>query len=189
VGKILEGILANRLTERAEEEKWFSKEIGGFRPGRRTTDQLISFSHKVSECLRQGKVCATAFLDVSSAYDRVFRPGLIAKIARFGLRGRLLRWLVDFLKERSARVRFDGERSRVIPHEYGLPQGSRLSPVLFNIFMSDMLPDSVLTGNTDAGVYADDVRISAFGDTRRSLKGVKLDCSMGSKKPSTVRRY
>ena len=165
VCKVMEGVLTERLMKRAEQERWFPTFSGGFRPGRGTTDQLLAFSHRVSDSMKRGWVCATAFLDVSAAYDRCFREGLIAKLVRLGVRGRMLWWLMSFLTNREARVRFNGERSRFTEHKFGLPQGSRLSPVLFNVFMADILPRNFLTQDTDAGVYADDVRISAFGRT------------------------
>ena len=139
VSKIMEGILARRISTKAENDKWFKPFMGGFRPRRGTTDQLLSFTHRISKGLSTGQVCATAFLDVSSAYDACFRTGVIAKLIRKGVNGRLLKWLKAFLLNRRARVRFDGERSRFREYKYGLPQGSRLSPILFNIFMSDIL--------------------------------------------------
>ena len=165
VCKIIEGILALRINNKAEDEGWFPDFIGGFRPKRGTTDQLLTFTHKISEAIRKRHVCATAFLDVSAAYDSCFRAGVIKKLIQKGINGRLLKWLMAFLSDRKARVKFEGETSDVCDHPYGLPQGSRLSPILFNVFMSDIVQVQDLTDAVDLGVYADDVRVSAFGQT------------------------
>ena len=62
---------------------------------------------------------------------------------------------------------------------YGLPQGCRLSPLLFNVFLSDILDDSVLVNGIEAGIYADDIRISAYGETAEEA-AQKLSAILGS---------
>ena len=85
---------------------------------------------------------------------------------------------------------FDGERSRFREYKYGLPQGSRLSPILFNIFMSDILKEHDLSEFVDVGVYADDVRISAFGrssiEAAGRLSSVLLQVALWARKTEYV---
>jgi len=165
VCRIMDRLVAGRITERGEREGWFRPWQGGFRAGRGVCDQLVAFSHLVSDGWRRKKVCVTAFLDASKAYDRVHREGLIAKLINRGLGGRALRWIVDFLTNRNSRVKFDTATSRYREFRYGLPQGSCLSPILFNVFLSDVFEADHFEQDTDGGVYADDIRVSALGDT------------------------
>jgi len=144
VGKLMDKIVAARVTTRGEKEEWFLPWQGGFRSGRGVCDQLVAFTHRVAEAWSKRRVCVTAFLDASKAYDRVHRPSVLAKLIRLGLKGRALRWIADFLSDRFACVRYDDVRSRYREFRYGLPQGSCLSPILFNVFLRDVFtPDDL----------------------------------------------
>ena len=165
VGKLMDRIVARRVTERGEMEGWFLPWQGGFRPGRGVCDQLVAFSHFVADGWRRRKTCVSAFLDASKAYDRVHRAGVIAKLIRLNVNGRALRWIADFMEQRFGRVKLGDTRSRYREFRYGLPQGSCLSPVLFNIFLRDVFVESGFDGEVEAGVYADDIRVSATGDS------------------------
>jgi len=59
-------------------------------------------------------------------------------------------------------VVIDGVKSDVKRYKYGLPQGSCLSPVLFNVFLSDLFPRDFITDRKDAGVFADDIRLACY---------------------------
>ena len=65
VGKLMDKLVAQRLTARAEREGWFPGWQGGFRPGRGVCDQLVEFTHTVGDAWRRRRVCVTAFLDAS----------------------------------------------------------------------------------------------------------------------------
>ena len=169
VGKLMDKLVARRLSDRGEREGWFPSWQGGFRPGRGVCDQLVAFSHTVTDAWRCRQKCITAFLDASKAYDRVHRMGLIKKLINLGLRGRMLRWIMDFISERFGRVRIDGEHSRYREYRYGLPQGSCLSPILFNVFFSDMFPAEISDPNIRVGVYADDICVTVVGETTEQV--------------------
>ena len=121
-------------------------------------------SQRVHGAFEKGEVGVVAFIDLSKAYDRVWRRKLLARLIKLGLRGRMLAWIRAFLSGRSGRVRVGSERSSYISHDHGIPQGSILSPLLFNIFLSSLfefLPDTVLTGD-ELAVFADDLRLMSF---------------------------
>jgi len=50
----------------------------------------------------------------------------------------------------------------VLPYEFGLPQGSCISPVLFNVFLSDLFPRDFITDHRDVGIFADDIRLAYY---------------------------
>ena len=109
----------------------------------------------------------TAFLDISAAYDSVWRQGLIYKLLHLGLRGRMLSWIVAFLSKRFGSVCLEGSRSERKEFKFGLPQGSCLSPVMFNLYLSDMFPENFISDDQSTGLFADDihVRVSAFHES------------------------
>ena len=78
-------------------------------------------------------------LDVSKAFDRVWHRGLLAKLPLFGLHHIILIWIGSFLSDRSIAVRVDGFLSNLNSINAGVPQGSVISPVLFILFINDLL--------------------------------------------------
>jgi ribonuclease HI len=167
VAKIMGKIVARRLTFCAESGMWFSDFQGAFRTQRSAIDQLLAFSHRVSHAFSHSQVGVTAFLDISKAFDRVWRDGLLFKLVRFGLRGRMLHWIRDFLADRRGRVRYADVLSNISAYHYGIPQGSVLSPVLFNVFLSDIVRDIPHSDSSDHAVFADDVRLSVYDACER----------------------
>jgi len=161
-GKLLDRIVANRVTFLSEVNCWLKPFQGGFRKGRSTVDQLLDFRERVTIASLEGKVCVTAFLDISAAYDGLWKQGLMYKLIKVGLRGRLLAWVHGFLSERFGAVCVAGVRSETKSYQFGLPQGSCLSPILFNIFMADMLPSNFINPSRGVGIFADDVRVSTY---------------------------
>ena len=80
----------------------------------------------------------------------------------FGIDGKLLAWLKDYLSRRKQYTVINGKQSDRAGVTYGIPQGSVLGPTLFNLYTSD-LPDSVSSG--EVYMCADDTSIYSVGDT------------------------
>lgn len=97
------------------------------------------FKQAVLEAFSKGQVCVDIFLDISKAYDGVWRDRLREKFHRkIGMRGRLSRWIRDFLSERGGRVVYRGMSSPEGAYPYGIFQGTVLSPILHNFITSDI---------------------------------------------------
>ena len=81
------------------------------------------------------------FCDISKAFDRVWHKGLIYKLKRAGINGLLLDWLSDYLTNRKQRVVIPGGRSDWQFIRAGVPQGSILGPLLFLLYINDIVTD------------------------------------------------
>ena len=96
-------------------------------------------------------------LDISKTFDRVWHKGLLAKLPMFGLHCTLIRWMGSFLSDRSIAIRADGFLSEPHSINSGVPQGSVISPVLFILFVNNLL------SSTSSSIYsfADDTYLSS----------------------------
>ena len=159
-GKLMDRVLSQRLSHVLETRYFLKPFQGGFRPGRSTTDQLLAFKERVQLAFAHNFICVTAFLDISSAYDSLWKNGLIYKLKKLGFEGKLLRWIYSFLMDRIGSVCVANCYSSKTEYKNGLPQGSCMSPILFNVFLSDMFPRDFIDFCRDVGIFADDIRVS-----------------------------
>ena len=98
------------------------------------------------------------FLGLQKAFELANPPAILEALTHKNVRGHLLQWISDFLTNRSARVRFQGHLSLPQRHFLGTPQGSCLSPFLFNILMEGLF--SVTYGEgVQLLCYADDLAL------------------------------
>ena len=96
--------------------------------------------------------------DYSKAYDTVWRTGLLQKMLDIGVQLRLVQWTIYWLTNRIARVRLNGETGRCRAFKDGLLQGSVLSPLLFVLYINDLLGN--FSESTMVSAYADDLALA-----------------------------
>ena len=95
-------------------------------------------------------------LDISKSFDKVWHKGLLFKLRRAGIRGKLLSWFSDYLSNRYQRVLIPGGISTLYHIQAGVPQGSILGPLLFLIFINDIVDDI----KANINLLADDTSLS-----------------------------
>ena len=171
VGKLMERMLKVRLEHFLESNGVFSCYQTGFRRGRSTADALVLLRHFIAGALADGSFCLTVYLDLAQAYDCVWHDGLLFKLMSVNCDVRTLLWLRSYLRGRSVRVRVGTLLSDSRPLLCGLPQGAVLSPLLFNVMLSD-LPSSP---HVRVISYADDISLVCTGrtifDVQRHMQG------------------
>ena len=110
----------------------------GFCRGASTIDVLVRVEHIIRKCLSSNKICIVIYIDLKSAFDTVWVQGLIWKLIQKGVKGNMIRWLYQYFNNRQIMVRVEGAYSDNVKVTAGTPQGAVLSPLLFNLMMSDM---------------------------------------------------
>ncbi len=136
----------------------------GFRKGHSVEDQILRFTQRISYGFHKKETSDLVLLDFSKAYDTVWRQRLLQSMLDIGVPAQYVLLLQDFLRNRQARVRFNGQLSKSRKMCQGLPQGSVLAPLLFLFYINNLAP--LLHPDLTVSMYADDVSILA-SDSRR----------------------
>ena len=153
--KLYERMILNRKAPTIEQH--LIKEQAGFRSGKSCTSQLLNLTQHIEDGYEEGMITGTAFVDLSAAYDTVNHRLLIQKLYNTTLDSQLCRVIQNLMSDRRFYVELNNERSRWRIQKNGLPQGSVLSPTLFNIYTNDQ---PILDG-TRSFIYADDLCVTA----------------------------
>ena len=153
--KITERMINDRLYFWLESNKILNSHQAGFRSGRRTDDQLFKLSQKVIDGFHEKQSTTAIFVDLQQAYDRIWRKGLLLKMQRIGIHGKMYNWIKHFLTNRLIQTKCNNAISSKQVLEEGLPQGSALSCTLFLIFIND-LPSEL---KSEKALYADDLAL------------------------------
>ena len=131
----------------------FSVNMSGFLRGHSCCTALLKLTYDWRTALDQKKDVGVVVIDLSKAFDSICHNLLLAKLKAYGLRDSAIELIQSYLSHRFQRVKCNGVYSDWLPIRCGLPQGSLLGPLFFNIFVSDV-NDSI--NISSLRLYADD---------------------------------
>ena len=143
------------------------KEQAGFQCGKSTVDQVVLLTQNIDDSFKAKKKASAVFVDLTAAYDTVWHHGLTCKLLRLLPDKHMVRMIIELFRNRSFTLTTsDSKQSRLRCFKNGVPQGSVLAPLLFNIYMYN-LPSMI----SRKFAYADDLALLHSSGNWKNLKG------------------
>ena len=161
LSKIFERIMDKRIRSFFDRNSIISDNQFGFRKLFSTNDAILRFTDEVYNVFNSGRYMIAVFIDLSKAFDTVCHKILLRKLEYAGVRGRAWCWFRSYLSGRRQYVDVGGCRSATLEVSTGVPQGSILGPLLFNLYINDM---SSASRNVRYVHFADDTTLFIVGD-------------------------
>ena len=154
--KVLEGFVAKWTTH--DLEPHIDPQQFGNRKGLSTTHCLIDLMHTLYQHAEGSKAASTLVLtDFSKAFDCIDHNIAITKLINMGVDPCLVHWIANFLTNRQQCVRYKGVTSSWTSMHAGVPQGTRLGPIVFSAVINDACLD--LNDSVHYWKYVDDLSI------------------------------
>jgi hypothetical protein len=169
IAKVIETIVAKKLAAAAEKHNLLPWTQMGGRQRRSTITaiRLLTESVQTAWQARKGCVVSMLGLDIAGAFDNVSHERLLNVLWKKGIPNWAIRFIQDFLNDRTTRITYAGYMSERMEIRAGIPQGSPLSPILFLFFIAELLEEFERPGteNLFGFGFIDDTTLVAWGDS------------------------
>ena len=156
MGKVFERCIHKHVYDFLKAHTIIAPLQSGFIPGDSTVNQLLSTYHELCTSFDKGVTTQVVYLDISKAFDRVWHQGLLLKLKAAGIRGKLFEIFKDYLSNRYQSMVVKGQKSDLKCIPAGVTQGSVLGPLLFLIYVNDIVNEIEPT----IKLFADDTSLS-----------------------------
>ena len=155
--KIIEMFIVDHMLDHLRSNDLIGSHQHGFLKGRSVQTNLLCSLRDWIKNYEEGVGTDVIHIDYKRAFDSVSHKKLLHKLSsEFGFDSRIVGWVEDFLRDRSARVKICGVLSDPYDVVSGVPQGSIIGPLLFLLYVNEM---ETLSGSSTLSSYADDTKI------------------------------
>lgn len=150
--KVFERLIAKQICSYIELKYLLKDTISGFRKSHSTCTLMLKLRDDILKSMSKGELTLSIFNDYSKAFDTVQYSTIIRKLHNLGFSHASLEWFISYLSDRLQFVQVNDNKSLINRCNFGVPQGSVLGPILFNLYVSDL--QDIDEGNVCQ--YADD---------------------------------
>ena len=196
--KVLECIVHVQLVSYLTSNNLLSVYQSGNRRCHSTETLGVLFTTHLYKAIDEKKMTAVLMLDLSKAFDSINHQKLLMKLCSLGVPGIALAWFDSYLTDRKQQVRINSSLPSTLGLKRGVPQGSILGPLLFNLYINDL---SLVCKTCKVESYVDDSKLyvsfsnkginGGLDDLKQDLLQVLLGvvktvCSLTLRRPSSV---
>jgi hypothetical protein len=167
LNKIFEKYLQKRLVSFFDRCNLFSVKQHGFKSGCSTETALLQFISSVLPAFENKTFSLAVFLDFKKAFNCMDKDILLQKLEIYGVRGIVLDLMRSYLENRPQKVQYGGKISEVKYINVGIPQGSCIGPILYNIYTNDL---DEFIADIFKVFYADDTAVTTCHINLEMLK-------------------
>lgn len=160
--KLLETVVNGQVREYVEKNKLLTHYQAGFRRKHSCESALQTVLAKWKTATSRKKLVGIVFLDFRRAFETINRGLLILKLRKYGFGGNVLRWLSEYLEDRTQQTRYSSATSSIKNSKHGVPQGTVLGPDLFVLYINDMVR---VVNQCELQLFADDTVLFYEGDS------------------------
>ena len=133
----------------------------GFRADHSCVTQLLTLTESISYALDHRKQIDIILLDFAKVFDTIPHQRLLTKLQHYGIRNNTYNWIKTWLSNRTQQVVLDGVTSSSVSVTSGVPQGTVLGPLMFLLYINDIITDV----NSPLRIFADDCLLYRIIDT------------------------
>ena len=156
LSKIFERLVCSQVIEFIENTHLYKDTVTGFRKGYSTGSALLKLRDDIRTAMKSGELSIIVLIDFSKAFDTISHETLIQTLHKCDFSKDFMRWTLSYLTNRKQFIQIDDKTSKKMTNLFGVPQGSILGPLFFNLYVNglqDTLPSKTIQYADDTTVY------------------------------------